>query len=839
MPDKQNKRILIIDDDADYVQLIRTLLEDEGYLVATAASGLQASQQLPQMVMDLIIVDGKLPDIDGVDWIQQFRERHLQTPIIFASSLWYSREEVARLKSELDVGLVLHKPLSPSMFCLQVSQLMSGTTERPEKKEATDKAHWDAKMDRIRFDYRDRLLERLERLYQTLFQCWEETCNGPAMKESMLIAHRLRGSAGTFGYHLAGTCAGEIEDGLLAWRNQDRHPDWAYMVSSCERARKSITQEASLEMEVPSIQNTGSKGRVLVLDDDVVFLAMITDILSTRGFEVVPKSQPGDLKSLLSKVNPDLVLLDVAMPFPDGFTVCKQLRSLPQWQWLPVLFLTVKNDEQTRIKAFRAQADDFICKPIVGEELVARIEVRLERQHLLREHTRALKDLENSHEALYSVLQQLHIGVVILGPDHIVTFISDSCRRLLGIDRSMALGKTWHQVLNLQADDISHLRQMASLPPERRSRLKLALEVEQHHLWLEVDVRDDPRQKDGRILYFNDVSELYNLRNQVQGSVNHKIVGKSRAMVEMFRTMQQLSRGDWTVLIEGETGVGKELVARAIHDTSTRCKGPFIAVNCGGLSESLLSSQLFGHKRGSFSGAIANQDGFFTAANNGTLFLDEIGEFPQSVQTSLLRVLQDGEITPLGEVLSRKVNVRIIVATHRTLSEEVKAGFFRQDLFYRLQVGRITVPTLRERRQDIPLLVKHFLEKENREGARVGEVCQDAMARLTEYPWPGNVRELENAIAFSAIHAEDHVLQIENLPPEIRNMNLTPTNRYDLDVLPPALGRFHPEEEKRRIVEALHQAGGNRTQAARLLGMGRATLYRRLTELELDAQPEK
>lgn len=831
------KKVLVVDDDVDYLQLVSDLLIEEGYQVLTAATGERGHYITVQENADLVIVDGKLPDTDGVDWIARFRQTFPSTPVIFASSLWYNREEVSRMKKEMGVELVLHKPLVPSMFGMQVSRILTQTTPKEVVKSSEDTSLWNQKMDKIRIEYRDRLLKRIETLYQSLFQCWEEVINGPAMKEAIIIAHRLRGSAGTFGYHLAGTSCGEIEDGLRAWRDQNIPPDWAYLITACERARKSITEESVPELETPGLKKVKDRGRILVLDDDRDFLTMVSDLLTSRGFEVVTETVPGDLKHLLDSVKPELVLLDVAMPFPDGFTVCQQLRSLPKWQWLPVLFLTVHNDLDTRIKAFRAQADDFISKPIVGEELAARIDVRLERQHLLRQHNRTISDLENSHEALYSILQQLHLGVVIVGRDGLVSFVSDSCRRLLSLTKNQALGKVWHEILPFEIDQIAQLRHLTGLPPEKRSRLKFGALINGRDLWLEVDVRNDPREKSGRILYFNDVSELYNLRAQVQGDYNRKIVGKSRPMMEMFRTMRQLSRGDWTVLIEGETGVGKELVARAIHDTSSRNKGPFIAVNCGGLSESLLSSQLFGHRRGAFSGATSNQEGFFQAADKGTLFLDEIGEIPQSVQTSLLRVLQESEITPLGEVRPRKVDVRIVAATNRTLSEEVKDGNFRQDLFYRLQVGRVKVPPLRERRQDIPLLVDYFLNSVgNSAESSLQQVSQEAMALMMEYGWPGNVRELENAISYSAIHADHDVLAVDNLPPEIREAAQSiprPKLDFTLDEIPMAPGKFNPEEEKRRILGALHEASGNRTKAARILGMGRATLYRRLTELNL------
>ena len=217
------------------------------------------------------------------------------------------------------------------------------------------------------------------------------------------------------------------------------------------------------------------------------------------------------------------------------------------------------------------------------------------------------------------------------------------------------------------------------------------------------------------------------------------------------------------MLIEGETGVGKELVAHSIHAASPRREGPFIAVNCAGLSESLIASQLFGHRRGAFTGAVADQEGFFEAAEGGTLFLDEIGDLPLTMQTSLLRALQEKEIIRLGESRPRKVDARVFAATNRDLAVEVRAGRFREDLFYRLRVARLRVPPLRERLDDVPLLIAAFLD-----GDRPLKLDAEVMSLLQRYDWPGNVRELRNTAEYMTIHCRGDVVHAAHLPPEVR-----------------------------------------------------------------------
>jgi DNA-binding NtrC family response regulator len=326
-------------------------------------------------------------------------------------------------------------------------------------------------------------------------------------------------------------------------------------------------------------------------------------------------------------------------------------------------------------------------------------------------------------------------------------------------------------------------------------------------------------------VFLEDVSELRRLRETLAASHTTGLVGDSEAMRELNRLMGEIAKGDWTALIEGETGVGKELVAHGIHQTSPRRDGPYIAVNSAGLSESLLASQLFGHKKGAFTGATADQPGFFEAASGGTIFLDEIGDLPLPMQAALLRVLQEREITRLGETRTRRVDVRVIAATHKDLAAETRAGRFREDLLFRLRVARLLIPPLRARKMDIPLLVEHFLRPASRQaGKTIHGLSADAQQVLLAYDWPGNVRELRACIDFAAIYCQSNKIQVADLPPEIRSHSAVAP--VELLVAPEA-------DERERFQAALQQAKGNRSKAAKLLGISRATFYRRLLELEL------
>lgn len=317
------------------------------------------------------------------------------------------------------------------------------------------------------------------------------------------------------------------------------------------------------------------------------------------------------------------------------------------------------------------------------------------------------------------------------------------------------------------------------------------------------------------------------LRRAMRGEQTFQgILGKSEAIRKVFTTIDKVADYKTTVLIQGESGTGKELVARALHRGSTRKDKPFVPVNCGAIPEALIESELFGHKKGAFTDAHADKQGLFAEADQGTLFLDEIGELPLSLQVKLLRVLQEGRIRPLGSTGDREVDVRVIAATVRDLRREVQENRFREDLFYRLNVLQLNVPPLRERRDDIPLLIEHFIERNNdRLRTAIRGVAPAAAKVLLEYPWPGNVRELENTIERAVVLAEGEVITVSDLPERLREP-LEPTTA-SLSAGELSIKKTSRFMEERLIRRALEQTGGNRTAASKLLEIShRALLYK-------------
>jgi PAS domain S-box-containing protein len=432
-------------------------------------------------------------------------------------------------------------------------------------------------------------------------------------------------------------------------------------------------------------------------------------------------------------------------------------------------------------------------------------------------------------ENLLNILGSLSEGVLAHDLNRRIFYFSRGAQRLTGFAEADVVGRDCHEIFapSLCGENCSFCRGCEGNEPvaARYSTVMLGAQGDRRELDVSVvPLKDSEDETVGVVASLTDTTAQRNLERRLKAEQEFRgMIGQDHAMQHIYGLIRDLAQCDFSVVVGGESGTGKELVARAIHNESARRDAQFVPVNCGALPEGTLESELFGHVKGAFTGAIRDKKGRFELANGGTLFLDEVGELPQSMQVKLLRVLQEGTVEPVGSESSRKVDVRIICATNRDLREMVDGGEFRDDLYYRLAVVPITVPPLRERRNDIPLLAQRFLDDISGSVGREGMALSDeAMSVLASYAWPGNVRQLQNAIQFTLIRCHDTLILPHHLPPEI--IETTPLIRSTPPSTPGKVGR-KPKLMRDSVAAALTRAGGNKAKAARILGVGRATLY--------------
>ncbi len=451
-------------------------------------------------------------------------------------------------------------------------------------------------------------------------------------------------------------------------------------------------------------------------------------------------------------------------------------------------------------------------------------------------------DFRKNPQVLGSMIDVLADGVFTVDAEARIVAWNVGAARITGYSSDEMVGKSCHILEGQTCKGFHKLTEFLENPTpypwgfcNQECRV-LSKDGRELYLYGNISVlRDDTGAVVGAVGTFTDLTSFILAKEKIQTLEEQthsrnsfqQMVGNSPVMQEVFRRLRLAAQGDVSVLLTGESGTGKELAARAIHALSARKDRPFLALNCSAIPETLLESELFGHVKGAFTGAIRDKVGVFQSAEGGTLFLDEIGDTSPVLQLKLLRVLQEGEIRRVGDEKGIKVDVRLITATNKNVKRLLATGDMREDFFYRIRVFEIGLPALRERREDLPLLIHHFLA----EGSKVNlhpikDIAQDAMQQMLKYAWPGNVRELRNAIEHAFVMAEGDCLSILDLPPEIRTFHP-----------PDALATAEPltpeqQAERTRIIEALRQAGGSKTKAAELLGYSRVTLWKKLQKLQ-------
>jgi PAS domain S-box-containing protein len=581
---------------------------------------------------------------------------------------------------------------------------------------------------------------------------------------------------------------------------------------------------------------------ILVVEDIPANLSILLDLLSANGFSV---SVAEDGESALEEIEyatPDLILLDVMMPGLDGFATCARLKSNPATRDIPVIFMSALTDTVDKVKGLELGAVDYITKPFQHEEVLARVGTHLEIKRLAAR-------LGESEQRLTSIIDSAMDAIIALDEAGHVTLFNRAAERVFRCAASEAIGKTCNRFLSeplcrMLGDFMRGECPQAPLwVPEGFSAVRAdgeSFAIEATLSWAEARgqgiytliLRDIEERRKAEA----EVGQLRGLNRCLQEELREAKAGEDLIGPEGLRSVLEqvrlVARTDASVLVSGETGTGKELIAQAIHRMSPRAGRQFVKLNCAALPANLIESELFGHEKGAFTGAVARKAGRFELADGGTLFLDEIGELAIDLQAKLLRVLQDGEFERLGGTRTQKADVRIVAATNRSLADEAAAGRFRADLYYRLNVFPVALPPLRERRADIAPLAAHFVRRfAAKYGKHIDAISERQLAVLEGYRWPGNVRELQHVVERAVILTQGSQLALgdwfrDDTPPS------SPASSGRADEPAATL----EEAERLHILKVLDETGwrvSGKAGAAERLGLKPTTLESRMKRLAI------
>ncbi len=570
--------------------------------------------------------------------------------------------------------------------------------------------------------------------------------------------------------------------------------------------------------------------RILVIDDEEAIRLTFEAFLTRAGHDVWLASTYEEALDALDAARPDLCFIDILLGAHSGLELLEAVRARDEAA--QVILITGEPSLESAVEGMRLNADDYLQKPITKDNLLHVTARTLHVKQMADDRRRLRREKDALRLRLEAVFQSVSEAIVTVDAEGRILQANRAARTVLGIDHTAIEGESCKETLGELHGSFCHLveQTMERRQPVKEFRVEFTdSEGKRRVAVLDASplrsAADAEETFQGVVLVIRDITRLTSLEQELRGRRSYgRMVGKSQPMQEVYALLEELSRTDTTVLVTGESGTGKELVAEALHYSGARAENALVKVNCSALSENLLESELFGHVRGAFTGALRDKVGRFKLAHGGTIFLDEIGDVSPRIQLKLLRVLQEKEFERVGDVNTIKVDVRVIAATNQDLRAKVRAGEFREDLYYRLKVVEVQLPPVRERRGDIPLLLEHFREYFNGEMERsVASFTEDARAALMRHQWPGNVRELRHAVEHAFILCRGADIEPRHLPVEIIQPYSTP---FAHEASPVMLDR-------EGLIETLKRAGGNKAQAARMLGVSRQTVYRKLKEFDI------
>ncbi len=569
------------------------------------------------------------------------------------------------------------------------------------------------------------------------------------------------------------------------------------------------------------------KARILVVDDEESIRYSFSAFLSKEGHEVFTAEDFNGAVEYIAGKEPDLVLADIILDGPSGIDLLEEVKK--RGLSIPVVMVTGRPSVNTAAESVRMGAFDYIPKPVKKDTLLRVTNQALRYKQLLDENERHRREKEKFRLNLEAIFRSVKDAVITTDSRMHIIEANSATENICGVAPDKIPGRKFKDVFTQCSRScckvLEETLKKGSLVREFRVECRHEQRPRQVVTLSCSPLIDIDSKRKGAVLVVRDITELIELERELRERHQfHNIIGKSKKMQETYRLVENLVPTDTTVLITGESGTGKELIAGALHYTGPRAFKPMVTVNCSALAESLLESELFGHVKGSFTGALRDKEGRLKVADGGTLFLDEIGDISQTIQMKLLRALEKKEFEPVGDSKPVKVDVRVIAATNRDLKQEVENGNFRQDLYYRLKVVEIKLPPLRERLEDVPLLVDHFCAIFNKKFQKNIQGVSDRVLRLfMKYNWPGNVRELEHAIEHAFVLCRSGIIDVSDIPQEIVEYS---------GAEPADWGQAHSDEPK-QLLQALNEAGWNKSRAAKTLGVSRQTIYRKIQEYGL------
>ncbi|WP_457572518.1 sigma-54 dependent transcriptional regulator [Desulfovulcanus sp.] len=564
--------------------------------------------------------------------------------------------------------------------------------------------------------------------------------------------------------------------------------------------------------------------RVLFIDDEESLRFSYKSHLKTAGYKVEVAADYGASLLLIHSFNPDLIIADIILGGHTGIDLLREVKKLGLD--CPVIMITGQPNVETAMEAVRLGAFDYLAKPVRKEILL-----KIANHALTQKKMAAEKKLY--HQNVGAVFQSLKDGIISMGHnleilqanDAFFKICSFSLRRLSGRNFETIGTRCSKACLKIVKQTISLKKSIS----EREVMCQCNDRPDQVVMVTTSVLKSETDKFNGVVMIIRDMTRLTDLERELSERQKfHKIIGKSSQMQKVYKLLKLLADTDTTVLIRGESGTGKELVATALHQLGKRADNKMVTIDCSALTENILESELFGHVKGSFTGAIRDKIGHFQLADRGTIFLDEIGHISIGIQRKLLRFLQEKEFVRVGGTSPVKVDVRIITATNVDLEDKVRQGEFREDIFYRLKVMEIFLPPLRERTVDIPLLVDHFIHTFNKKmNRRIKGISKDVLDLFMIYHWPGNIRELEHTLEHAFILCQNGIITLTELPLDIRESQRLIRKKSS-----------YASDEKNQLIQVLKETDWNKAKAARKLGIDRRTIYRKIEKYKITGPSE-